>query len=141
MFMYEGAEMPEGIDAQLILRVKRNSFCLEVQGEKEGGVALMGAASLSNHSCQPNATCVQLGGSQFLVDERALIARRPIAPGEEITIEYLDICQPTVDRRRILQKAYGFICNCALCTNTADVDPLAPPHDIGGSKLPHLTKC
>ena len=140
MFMYEGAERPDGIDAQLILRVKRNSFCLEVQGENEGGVALMGAASLANHSCCPNAACVELGGTQFLIDERALIARRPIALGEEITIEYLDVCQPTVDRRRILQKAYGFVCNCVLCTNTADVDPLAPPLDIGGSMLPHPTK-
>ena len=61
-----------------------------------------------NHSCHPNADAFVIGGSLFI------FALREIAPGEEITVDYLNsfeldqsVCQcHTVScRQRIIQKA------------------------------------
>jgi uncharacterized protein len=61
-----------------------------------------------NHSCDPNADAVVVRGSLFI------FALREIAPGEEITVDYLNsfeqdqaVCQCRTDscRRRIIQQA------------------------------------
>jgi|SRR4030095_12444319 uncharacterized protein len=61
-----------------------------------------------NHSCDPNADAFVIGGSLFI------FALREIAPGEEITVEYLNSfeqdqsvcqCQTASCRQRIIQKA------------------------------------
>ena len=61
-----------------------------------------------NHSCDPNADAFVIGGSLFI------FALREIAPGEEITVDYLNsfeqdqsVCQCRTDscRRRIIQQA------------------------------------
>src|SRR5262245_4925075 len=61
-----------------------------------------------NHSCDPNADAFVIGGSLFI------FALQEIAPGEEITVDYLNsfehdqsVCQCRTDscRRRIIQEA------------------------------------
>ena len=61
-----------------------------------------------NHSCDPNADAFVIGGSLFI------FALREIAPGEEITVDYLNSfeqdqsvcqCRTASCRRRIHQKA------------------------------------
>jgi len=61
-----------------------------------------------NHSCDPNADAFVIGGSLFI------FALREIAPGEEITVDYLNsfeqdqsVCQCLTAscRQRIIQKA------------------------------------
>ena len=61
-----------------------------------------------NHSCDPNADAVVIGGSLFI------FALREIEPGEEITVDYLNsfeqdqsVCQCLTAscRQRIIQKA------------------------------------
>ena len=61
-----------------------------------------------NHSCDPNADAVVIGGSLFI------FALREIEPGEEITVDYLNSfeqdqsacqCLKPSCRQRIIQKA------------------------------------
>jgi len=61
-----------------------------------------------NHSCHPNADAFVIGGSLFI------FALREIAPGEEITVDYLNSfeqdqsvcqCRTASCRQRIIQKA------------------------------------
>jgi SET domain-containing protein len=61
-----------------------------------------------NHSCDPNADAFVIGGSLFI------FALREIAPGEEITVDYLNSfeqdqsvcqCRTASCRQRIIQKA------------------------------------
>jgi SET domain-containing protein len=61
-----------------------------------------------NHSCDPNADASVIGGSLFI------FALREIAPGEEITVDYLNSfeqdrsvcqCRTASCRQRIIQKA------------------------------------
>ena len=61
-----------------------------------------------NHSCDPNADAFVIGGSLFI------FALREIAPGEEITADYLNSfeqdqavcrCRTASCRQRIIQKA------------------------------------
>ncbi|KAJ3371772.1 hypothetical protein GGF31_002751 [Allomyces arbusculus] len=66
------------------------------------------ATSMANHACDPNAICVFSGRS---VAVRCL---RPIAEGDEVTINYVDVCQPEPDRQKDL-KHFHFTCECALC--------------------------
>jgi len=74
-----------------------------------------------NHSCEPSAE-VQ---SQVFVDNHIdVIALRDIAPGEEITISYINlgknagrIATDRVKRMRQLQSRYLFLCDCSLCSN------------------------
>ena len=61
-----------------------------------------------NHSCDPNADAFVIGGSFFI------FALREIAPGEEVTVDYLNPfehdqsvcqCRTASCRQRIIQKA------------------------------------
>ncbi|KAI0045236.1 SET domain-containing protein, partial [Auriscalpium vulgare] len=61
-----------------------------------------------NHSCSPNAV-YRWDLELFAGELRAL---RAIAPGEEITITYLDTCLPYAARQQILREKYSFTCTC-----------------------------
>jgi len=73
------------------------------------GSALFLQISCVNHSCAPNAQVVY-GASHAAV----LMATRPIARGEEITIAYADTSAPVHVRRAELFE-YGFACDCVKC--------------------------
>lgn len=65
-----------------------------------------------NHSCRPNATY------HFLPSSGKVIARlvQDVAPGEEITICYLDALSNSLEKRQEqLLGSYGFECNCVRC--------------------------
>ena len=42
-------------------------------------------------------------------------ARRDIPAGEQLTITYIDSSLPTAERQDLLDKGYGFQCNCFMC--------------------------
>ncbi|XXQ39354.1 SET domain-containing protein [Plasmodiophora brassicae] len=87
--------------------------CLAVgDADRHVGTVLMGTLSFVNHSCCPNAKV----GADF--DRRGrlpLLAVDDIAEGDELTIAYVDPTMPVDRRRRHLQWAYGFECDCRLC--------------------------
>ncbi|EEP75935.1 predicted protein [Uncinocarpus reesii 1704] len=73
--------------------------------------------SIINHSCAPNAEQTLLettiGGTKFsFVDIRAC---RKIMPGEEITVSYQDIYLTAAERKKFMDKKFGFECACKCC--------------------------
>ena len=66
---------------------------------------------LLNHSCAPNAFVV-------VISNRAVVrAATAIPAGGEVTVTYLGKqgAQPRTARRDMLQRLYGFECNCVRC--------------------------
>ncbi|KAG5640963.1 hypothetical protein DXG03_006524 [Asterophora parasitica] len=83
---------------------------IEVEAREYGAVFL--TINRSNHSCGPNAAH-KWDLASF---SSSLYALRPIAPGEEITMIYTDVTQPSTTRRAHLLSHYGFLCTCPFCT-------------------------
>ena len=67
--------------------------------------------SLMNHDCDPSVDAAWMHGDARL----SLSTRRALAAGHELRITYLDASEPVTKRRRDLQFAYGFVCECATC--------------------------
>ena len=69
----------------------------------------------ANHSCRPNAEFV----SRLDLDEQHLVTIYPIAEGEEITINYMDMdeegTETTKARQSYLRNSYKFQCSCEAC--------------------------
>jgi len=82
------------------------------------GDALFPIASLVNHNCQPNCTYRAMATLEKGVILQ-LIAIRPIAAGEEITISYIDIGQPRRHRLKALFYEKHFVCTCVLCESSS----------------------
>jgi hypothetical protein len=74
------------------------------------GFALYRAASLFNHSCEPNAHLVPTSAPV----RARVVAIRPIADGGEVRIAYVDTGLSKVDRQSALEH-YGFECDCPRC--------------------------
>lgn len=66
-----------------------------------------------NHSCRPCVTNVSSGTS----NELQVVALRPIEPGDELTISYIDETLPIEQRQALLWQQYRFRCRCDLCTS------------------------
>lgn len=80
-------------------------------GEHQTGTAAFLLASMFNHSCEPNLA-VTWPGNSAVVEMRAA---RDIAPGEQLTISYIDETLPRAQRQEALRFAYGFACGCPSC--------------------------
>ena len=100
---------------ELAAKVNVNSYGL-VDPFDEGsnhviGVGLFPAVGLCiNHSCYPNSVyCFSADGS---MEYRAL---RDLAPGEEVTVSYIDCSLPTMQRQEILRTQRFFMCRCIRC--------------------------
>ncbi|SPQ24006.1 16ce20a4-d59a-4ef4-9f5d-28d34fe9a566 [Thermothielavioides terrestris] len=75
------------------------------------GYAFEFLTAVINHSCDPNAL-VFFQGRELRV--RSL---KKIAPGEEITICYIDPTFDVAARQEVLKREYFFDCSCARCTS------------------------
>ncbi|KAK3898837.1 hypothetical protein C8A05DRAFT_46945 [Staphylotrichum tortipilum] len=65
-----------------------------------------------NHDCRPNAEYVFDHGTLSQV----VNAARDIAPGEELTLGYINPLMPRAQRLAKLKRNWGFDCGCASCT-------------------------
>ena len=68
-----------------------------------------------NHSCLPNCS-VQWNP---VTDKEELFTAREVEAGEELTICYLDMVtnvSSREERRDYLERHFGFLCNCPLCS-------------------------
>ncbi|KAK4124333.1 SET domain-containing protein [Parathielavia appendiculata] len=74
-------------------------------------LAVYPAVSRINHACKPNAY------TRFMPEtlQVSVAAARDIPTGEEISISYIPLGQPTPERQRRLHK-WGFTCTCSLCS-------------------------
>ncbi|KAI0408951.1 hypothetical protein F4802DRAFT_604706 [Xylaria palmicola] len=88
-----------------------NSFQVAL-GDKDGGFHYgnFPEVSLLNHDCRPNLA--------FFVDQNLTHythAVRDIAPGEELTISYIDALQARLVRQERTRSSLGFSCGCSQC--------------------------
>jgi hypothetical protein len=91
-------------------RITTNNFEVTIDGISQS--ALFPEIAMLNHDCRPNAA--------YFFDEKTMThfvhAIRPIQPGEEITITYVNNEFERNTRVRRLEKHWGFTCACSSCT-------------------------
>lgn len=97
--------------ARLLAQIGCNAFTITDGDAEVLGVGLFLGAVSANHSCDPN--CHQI----FEGPNIRLRALRPIAPGEELTIGYIDISNTRKLRQEALLEGYGFECACSRCSS------------------------
>lgn len=98
--------------ATLLARIKCNAFTITDGDATVLGLGLFLGAVSANHSCDPN--CHQIFEEGPSLRLRAL---RPVAPGEELTIGYIDISNTRDIRQETLMEGYGFECTCSRCSS------------------------
>ena len=75
------------------------------------GLGLYPLGALANHDCNPSAA------QSFRGPTLVMRALRPLAPGEAVTIGYVDLAMPGAARRRELLGGYAFNCACVRCAD------------------------
>lgn len=93
------------------------------------GSGLYPLQSLCRHSCSPNAEPAFPKNNHVL----AMTAIKEIAPGEEITVSYLDECslnRSRHTRQKLLRENYYFDCKCARCASEADQPDLSSDEEM-----------
>ncbi|EUC27588.1 hypothetical protein COCCADRAFT_9850 [Bipolaris zeicola 26-R-13] len=99
-----------GEDDPIDDRMTTNYFELTLSGETLSG--LFPEIAMMNHDCRPNAA--------YFFDEDTMThyvhAIRPIYPGEEITITYINNEVTRVRRMGRLRTNWGFTCACSACS-------------------------
>ena len=69
-----------------------------------------------NHGCIPNARYLWRAD----LDKQITIAMRPIAKGDEITVQYINTYCPRPQRRALFQAFFNFTCRCDDCYKSSD---------------------
>jgi hypothetical protein len=106
------AEVPLEVYARIVGILHLNTFSLDhSDAKKSESSALFHHASFINHSCDPNVAMDKVDTDGNV----RLSCRRPVLPGEELTIAYIDCGLPTDQRREKLEWAYAFTCDCSRC--------------------------
>ncbi|KAL2118828.1 hypothetical protein VTJ04DRAFT_5787 [Mycothermus thermophilus] len=95
--------------------LKTNTFGVSVGGVDY--MALFVDLSRFNHDCRPNAF-IHFSETTLAM---TVWAARDIEEGEEITITYSPAGMPSKERRDMLERAWGFKCECSLCTAPPEV--------------------
>ena len=118
--------VPPGTGAQRIaelLAALRLNYISITKGRSMGivGVGCYPYGALLNHSCAPNCVLAFAGGATLQVR-----AARAIGRGEELVHSYTELTTPTRLRQSMLQRSYGFACDCTRCAGVVyegeDVD-------------------
>ena len=92
--------------------------------EAHGGLYVL--HSHMNHSCAPSISVRHLD-QRTALSRITSIARRPIAPGEELTITYVDPNLGVEQRRRqLLEWGFG-VCRCGRCVAEEGAGTAASP--------------
>ncbi|OLN94205.1 SET domain-containing protein 5-like protein 1 [Colletotrichum chlorophyti] len=88
-----------------------NSFQMDLGGGDGQHYGNFYEVSRYNHDCRPNVA--------FRIDDdlrHRTTAVRPVAPGEELTISYLDPLGVRSVRQHRARRAWGFECACSQCS-------------------------
>ena len=112
-----------GIDPQttqaLYFSVATNHMAFWDEKGRNIGSGLFETLCFTNHSCAPNVEVTPISGRRGT----AVRAIRAIAPGEEITWNYLSPTDISVlaltDRQRLIQEIFRFQCRCVRCQRRA----------------------
>lgn len=105
-----GADALALLCAHILLAVRFNAHPVRDARLVECGNGLFPAAALANHACEPSAVALSIKGHEL-----AIVSLRAAAQGEEVTLAYVDPCQPRALRRSLLARGFRFACTCARC--------------------------
>lgn len=83
-----------------------NAMPIHTPGENSRVTMFDLVASLSNHSCDPNAFVFHEGRQLRM---RSL---KPISPGDEITLSYVNLRAGMIPRGIMLRNSFSFVCSC-----------------------------
>ncbi|KDO32706.1 hypothetical protein SPRG_02406 [Saprolegnia parasitica CBS 223.65] len=75
------------------------------------GTALFPRFSMLNHSCAPNCGFTYVNETDITV-----FTTQDVAPGDELTISYIERHAPVSARQADLRSRYNFTCACVRCT-------------------------
>eukprot|EP01051_Picozoa_sp_SAG22_P002983 SAG22_NODE_139_length_18025_cov_4.352058_4_plen_1082_part_00 len=108
--------------AKLLCQFQCNNFGVSTELLAAVGKAVFPAGALLNHSCAPNVVLsyslgeVEAGETprrrRPVMECRTL---RHVAADEELCHNFIDIANPTVERRASLSRLYHFVCECERC--------------------------
>ncbi|KAI9221678.1 hypothetical protein BC828DRAFT_380378 [Blastocladiella britannica] len=112
-----GAFLPPAEALHLMSQIQTNGIAIHHLDTMKGKAeALYLATSLVNHRChEPNAVPIFTGRTLTLK------CLRPINEGDEIVINYVEVCAPEWERRRELADNFHFECGCQLCVSERDL--------------------
>ncbi|ORY45185.1 hypothetical protein BCR33DRAFT_765618 [Rhizoclosmatium globosum] len=97
---------------------------------------LLVTLSYANHSCDPNCAVFEEDPDEAGLPTYTLTSKRMIAPGEEITISYIDLVamvELAEDRQRRLEEHFLFYCTCEWCCSP--LERIGLLKDIQGKEL------
>lgn len=106
----EGADALALMCAHILLAIRFNAHPARDARLGECGTGLFPAAALANHACEPSAVALSIRGHEL-----AVVTLRSVAEGEEVTLAYVDPCQPRALRRSLLARGFRFACSCTRC--------------------------
>ncbi|KAI9179504.1 hypothetical protein H9P43_004830 [Blastocladiella emersonii ATCC 22665] len=106
----EGEFLPPAEALYFMSQLQTNGMAIHHLDDMKGKAeSLFLLSSIANHDCAaPNAVTV------FSGRRVALRCLRPIKPGDEVTINYTEVCAPEYERRKELEN-FHFLCKCDLC--------------------------
>jgi len=89
---------------------------------RTNGIPMSGADGLFAKTCRLNHSCSPNSRYTWRADlKRELVfALRPIAAGEELTVEYKDCNRPCAERRLVLEQMFKFVCACSSCCDSSE---------------------
>lgn len=103
----------------LLARLRANAFSLADAEGRSFGVGLFPRAACLNHSCAPNALVQFSTAAPTRAGVTAAVrTTERVKTGQEVTIAYVDIGQPSYLRRAAIRDAgYCFDCACPRCAD------------------------
>lgn len=109
-----GMELPNEAELQGIFgRICVNSFSITDPDQNTVGTGVYLAASIFDHSCEPNAYVAFDG---FELTCRSLVDL-PVLDWSKLRISYIDVLNPREERQADLQRRYYFLCDCVRCSS------------------------
>ena len=88
------------------------SLRLEHAPNQVVGMGIFPAIAMANHSCDPNCAVITTAAGTLNV-----VTLRPIRASQELTVSYVDLLHPRVQRRQYLLTSKNFHCSCLRCSH------------------------
>ena len=106
---------------RLLSKFRANNFGVLSDLQNVVGGAVFETGAILNHSCSPNCVLVyerpEEEGEEMM---QKIIVISDVKEGEELCHSYVELCQPTAERKRHLKVSYGFECSCRRCVEDPD---------------------